>query len=193
MAKTTGTKKNFSKVLKGAFIAVKNWLTPIRIIGIVCLLLMITLVVTQFLPYWTFGKDNTTVSIAYYNWFPNEKVFTSQRPAFLADIKNQLADAGLMDTNTDAWKKLGINDFVYPHALLMLVSLFGFIFCPFKLGKPLGLAFSLACGGLGVWMHLCHPIYRLGPTWGLGLGISIALTVLALLNIVLAITKALKD
>lgn len=167
-------------------------ITLTEIFGILCLFLMIALVVTQFFPYWTYGKDNAVTSIAEYNWFPTEKIFTG-KTTFIASMKTQLADANLMDTSTDAWKKLQINDFVYPHALLMLVSLFGFIFCPFKLGKPLGLAFSLACGGLGIWMHLCHPIYKLGPTWGVGLGISIALTVVALLNVVLAIIKALKD
>ena len=167
--------------------AVKNWLTLERILGIVCLLLMVALAVTMFLPNWTISKG-TQMSIFDETWLNYEKAFTS----FIKDMKAQIKDANLMDTSLDSYKKMSINDFVYPAAILTLISLFGFVFCPFKLGKPLGLGFSLACGGVGIWMCLCHPIYQLGAVWGLTLGISAALTAVALANIVICIVKALK-
>ena len=199
MAKTKRTPKKFSDVVKSCLaavkrglIAVKNWLTPAKVISIVCLLLTIGLVVAQFLPYWTFnaGKDATaTVSIFDYNWFPNTKEYKN----FIKDMKVQLAESGLMDAKSDAVKKLAINDFVYPHALMMLISLFALCFGPFKLGKPLGIAFNLAVGGFGIWQYLCHPIYQLGQNWYIGLIIAIALTVLSLVNAALLIVKKMKD
>lgn len=163
-------------------------ITATQIIGIACLLLIVALAVTFCLPNWTISKG-TQMSIFDETWLNYEKPYSS----FIKDMKEQIKDAGLMDTSTDAFKKMGINDFVYPAAILTLISLFSFIFCPFKLGKPLGMAFSLATGVVGIWMYLCHPIYKLGATFGLGLGISIALTVLALINIALAIAKAMKE
>lgn len=163
----------------------KKKINLMQIIAIACLALMVALIVTQFLPYWTFGKDNTTVSISDYVWFPNTKAYKS----FLTDMKAQLVAAGLLAKEV----KLVINDFAYPPALLALISLFGFIFCPFKLGKPLGIAFNLAAGGLGIWLFTCHPIYQLGQNWLVGLILSIALTALAVLNAVLYIVKKLKD
>lgn len=167
-----------------------------QIIGIICLLLMIATVVTQFLPYWTFDTtskgDAATVSIFDYVWFPNAKEPVNHKN-FIKDMKVQLVDAGLMDAQATELKKLSVNDFAYPHAILMLVSLFGIAFGPFKLGKPLGVAFNLAVGILGVYQYFSHPIYKLGQDWYLGLIFAGVLTVLALLNVVLLIVKKLKD
>ena len=192
MAKSKCTNKKFSDVVKSSLIAAKNWLTPTRVISIVCLLLMIGLVVTQFLPYWSFGEGEKaqTLSIFQHNWFPNEKAYKS---TFIKEMKNQLVENGLMDAASTELKKLAINDFVYPHALLFLVSVFGIAFGPFKLGKPLGVAFNLAVAGFGIWQYLCHPIYQLGQNWYIGLIIAIALAVLSLLNVALLIVKKLKD
>lgn len=199
MAKTKSTPKKFSDVMKNCLaavkrglIAVKNWLTPSRVISIVCLLLMIGLVVTQFLPYWSVGEGEKeqTLSIFQYNWFPNEKAYKS---VFIKDMKTQLVENGLMDAQSTELKKLAINDFVYPHAILMLLSLFGIVFGPFKLGQPLGVAFNLAVAGFGIWQYLCHPIYLLGQNWYIGLIIAIVLAVLSLVNAALLIAKKLKD
>lgn len=168
-------------------------LSATQIIGIVCLLLMIAIVVAQFLPYWTFinkQKESQTLSIFDYVMFPNEKIYKS---AFIKDMKAQLVDNGLLDAASDAVRKLSVNDFAYPHAILMLVSLFGIAFGPFKLGKPLGVAFNLAVGGLGVYQYLSHPIYQLGQNWYLGLILAAVLTVLSILNVVLLILKKLKS
>lgn len=193
MAKTKRTPKKFSDVVKSglnavkrALIAVKNWFTPMRIIGLVCLLLMIAMLVTQFLPFWTIGED-TTLSISDYTWFNSEKVYKN----FIKEMKVQLKDAGLM--TAEQLKEFKINDFVYPPVILLLVSLFGLGFCPFKLGKPLGLAFNLAVGCIGIWMYTCYPIYQLGANWQLHLILSIALTVLAVINIIIGLVKAFND
>lgn len=160
-------------------------LNIMQIIGIVCILLMIALLVTQFLPYWTIGED-TSLSISDYTWFN----YKTEYKGFIKEMKTQIADAGLMDKETDAWKKLAINDFVYPPVILMLVSLFGLGFCPFKLGKPLGMAFNLAVGCIGIWMYTGHPIYQLGANWQLHFILSIVLTALASVNIIIGLVKA---
>lgn len=158
-----------------------------QIIGIVCLVVMLGLIVTQFLPYWTIGEgeDSTELSVLDYTWFNYEKEYKS----FIKDMKEQIKDAGLMDVKDDSFKKLGINDFVYPAAVLSIVALFAVVFCPFKLGKPLGIAFNLAVGCIGIWMYLSHPIYKLGSLWMVGLIISLVLAVLSLANAVLYIIK----
>lgn len=168
-------------------------LSAMQIIGIVCLLLMIALVVSQFLPYWTFinkAKETQTLSIFNYIMFPSDKAYKS---AFIKDMKTQLVDSGLLDAASDAVKKLSVNDFAYPHAILMLVSLFGIAFGPFKLGKPLGVAFNLAVGVLGVYQYFSHPIYQLGQNWYLGLIFAALLTVLSIVNVVLLILKKMKS
>lgn len=162
-------------------------INTMQIIGIVCLVLMVALFVTQFLPYWTIGED-TSLSIFDYTWFNYQKPYKT----FIKEIKTQLVDSGLMDAQAEALKKLSINDFVYPSAILALVSLFGFVFCPFKLGKPLGIGFNLAVGAVGAYMYLCHPIYQLGQNWIVGLIISLVLAVLSLVNLVLYIIDANK-
>lgn len=160
-----------------------------QIVGIICILLMIALFTTQFMPYWTITvKDEPTdLSVAQYTWFPEEKAY---RNVFLKDIKTQLVDAELM-IEKDA-KALKINHFVYPAAILMIFAAFGFIFCPFKLGEPLGIFFTLASGISGLWMYFGHPIYKLGPTWMLGMILSCALTVFSVLNIALFIIGLVK-
>ncbi len=161
-----------------------------QIIGIVCLALMIALFVTQFLPFWTVGEDNTTVSVMQYTAFPNDAAYGK---TFIKDMKTQLVDAGLMNAKNNALKKLAINDFIHPAAILVLLSIFGFIACPFKLGKPLGIAFNLAVGITGIYMYLHHPIYQLGQNWIIGLVIAGALTALAAANAVIYIVKKSKE
>ena len=193
MAKTKRTPMKFSDVVKvcltavkNAAIAVKNWLIPTRIIGIVCLLLTIGLFATMFLPYWTID-ETTEMTIFDETWLNYEKPFKN----FIKDMKTQLVDANLM--TKEAAKELHINDFVYPAVVLSFVSLFAFVCCPFKLGKPLGMAFNLACGGIGIWMCVAHPIYRLGSAWAIILGVSIALVVVTLANIALYLINKFKD
>lgn len=159
-----------------------------QIIGIVCLALMIALLVTQFLPYWTIGED-TTLSISEYTWFNYKKEYKS----FINEMKTQLVDAQLMSADEEALKKLVINDFVYPPVFLLLVSAFGIVFSAIKLGKPLGMGFSLAVGCIGIWMYTSHPIYQLGANWQLHFGLSIALTALAALNIIIGLVKLFND
>jgi hypothetical protein len=151
-----------------------------QIIGIICVLLMIALFVSQFIPYWTITvKDEPTdLSVAQYTWFPTEKAYKS---VFLKDIKAQLVDAGLM--LEEQAKAVKINHFVYPAAVLTIFAFFGFVLCPFKVGEPLGIFFTLATGISGIWMSFSHPIYRLGPTWTLTMVLSIVLTVFSVLNI----------
>lgn len=160
-------------------------INTMQIIGIICILLMIVLFVVQFLPFWTVG-EGTEISVFQYTAFPNDKAYSKD---FFKDIKAQLVDTGLMNAEDTALKKLAINDFVYPPALLALVSVFAFLFCPFKLGKPLGIAFNLAVGIIGIYMYLGHPIYRLGQNWIIGFVIALALAVLALVNAVLYFVK----
>ena len=162
----------------------KSKINITQIIGIVCLVVMLGLIVTQFMPYWTM-EDGTELSVLGYTWFNYQKDYKS----FIKDMKAQIQDAGLMDIKDDAFKKMGINDFVYPAAILSIVALFACVFCPFKLGKPLGIAFNLAVGCIGVWMYLCHPIYKLGSLWLIGLIISLVLAGLSLANAVIYIVR----
>ena len=157
-------------------------ITPIQIIGVVCILLMIAMIATQFLPFWTID-EGTTLSISDYTWFNSNKEYKN----FIKEMKANLKDAGLM--TADELKEFKINNFVYPPVVLLLVSLFGLGFCPFKLGKPLGHAFNLAVGCIGIWMYLGHPIYQLGANWQLHLALSIALLALTAVNIVLSLIK----
>lgn len=160
-----------------------------QIIGIVCIVLMIALFVAQFLPFWTVG-EGTTISVFKYTAFPNDAEYGK---TFIKDMKTQLVDAGLMSAKNNALKKLAINDFIYPSAILALLSFFGFVFCPFKLGKPLGIAFNLAVGITGVYMYLHHPIYQLGQNWFIGLAIAGVLAALAAVNAVIYIVKKTKE
>lgn len=162
----------------------KSKINITQIIGIVCLVVMLGLIVTQFLPYWTMD-NGTELSVLDYTWFNYQKDYKS----FIKDMKAQIQDAGLMNVKDDAFKKLAINDFVYPAAVLSIVALFAVVFCPFKLGKPLGIAFNLAVGCIGVWMYLSHPIYKLGALWMVGLIISLVLAALSLANAVIYILQ----
>lgn len=168
----------------------KSKINIMQIIGIVCIALTIALFVVQFLPFWTVGENNTTVSVMQYTAFPNDAEYGK---TFIKDIKTQLVDAGLMSAKNNALKKLAINDFIYPVAILALLSFFSFVACPFKLGKPLGIAFNLAVGITGVYMYLHHPIYQLGQNWFIGLAIAGVLAALAAVNAVIYIVKKTKD
>ena len=129
-------------------------------LGILCALIMLTVVVLQFLPAWE--MDAQSLSIAEYVWLPYEHSdFTK---FFRAELDNSLTSAG---------------DIASGHFILMILGVIGPVFCVLKRNK-----FSFVLGAVmglyGIYEYMIQPLFTLTS---LGIPLLILSGVIAVVSV----------
>ena len=151
-----------------------------RIINILCVVLLIGVLVTQFLPFWSYtDKEDAevTVSIDGYVWFPDNHKDLTKEFGKILDIQD---------------KKLIQPNLVYESALLFVVCVISIIFLVLKSGNKIIAALPLFTGILGMKQYLGNYLYQIGQNWQLHLAVCIVLTVVAAVNLVLFVVDTVK-
>lgn len=151
-----------------------------RIVNILCVVLLIGVLVTQFLPFWSYeAKDETvTVSIDGYVWFPE-------------DHKELTKDFGEILQITEK-KKIQPN-LVIEAALLFVACVVSIIFLVAKSGHKFTAVLPLITGILGIKQYLGNYLFQIGQNWQLHLAVCIVLAVVAASNLVLLIAETAKS
>lgn len=140
--------------------------------NIVCAILMLALLVSQFMPFWQYAdKDETvTVSIQEYVWMAYEH----------DDLPDSFKDA--------LGEKVNLNQIVLMPIVCLVACAVGVVMCLRSIDGPVTAIASLIAGGFGVWGYLTVPAYKLGA----GIAFPVVVSALALLGGVISIALALK-
>ncbi len=127
----------------------KNTVSYARIFNYVCVVLMLLLLVTQFLPFWNCaGCEDGMASVSDYVWFPNRH----------KDITNNIMK--------DLYGKTFVVSQVVNAPLLILFGcVLGIILCIKNAHKPLTAIIPLIVGGAGVIGYLTTPGLQVGQNW----------------------------
>ena len=112
-------------------------------------LLLITLLVTQFVPFWHFGEGEAAqaVSIGGYIWFPTEHT----------DLTSHLAS--LVDAD------FKVNDVILFPILTLVLCAAGAVLNLIRPDSLLSGSLTALAGGSGVLAYLTAPALRLGTGW----------------------------
>ena len=134
-----------------------------RILNYVCVVLMLVLLVTQFLPFWSCEKcEDGVASISDYTWFPNDHkpITTEMKEIYGRDYL--------------------VTDVVLTSILILVASGLGIFFCIKDARKPLSAIFPLAAGLCGVVGYLTTPGLQTGENWVIHVAVAAVLAVCAL-------------
>lgn len=140
---------------------------------VICAVLLLALVVTQFLPFWTAEED--TSSISGLLWLANSH----------------------KGVNTMAVKSIGgaltLTNFAWTPALVLVLSVLGIVLCALRFKVSILVAIvALLSGLIGMYQYLAVPIFQAGANWMLHLVISIAVVIGALGSLAIAIVAKIK-
>lgn len=157
----------------------KTKMTLTRVISFVCVLLMLGILVTQFLPFWTYGDPAESVSINGYVWFPDKHTDLSKelQAYFLEPVK----------------VKLVVNSVATSSLLLLVASALSAVVLVFKSKKALFSLLPLATGAIGLYQYLGNGLYQLGMNWQIHLALCIAAIVVAAVNLVLFVVNYIRS
>lgn len=141
----------------------KKSITRVNIGCITCALVLVLLLITQFVPFWQDGE--MSVSISSYVWFPQDnKAVTTYLQGFLGS-------------------GFDVGDMVAGPVALVVGSLVSLWMCLFMQSKWITPIVTALTGLVGTIGYLATPALQLGSLWGLHLGLSILLLVLAAVTI----------
>ena len=141
----------------------KKSITRVNIGCIVCVLVLVLLLITQFVPFWQEGE--MSVSIGSYVWFPEDnKAVTTYLKGFLGS-------------------DFTVGSMVAGPVVLLVGSAVSLFMCLFMQSKWITPIITAVTGLAGTIGYLATPALQLGNLWGLHLGLSILLLVLAAVTI----------
>ena len=131
-----------------------------RIFNYVCVVLMLLLLITQFLPFWHCTcakacKGDDMLSISGYVWFPSD-----HKDGLTKDIKGAIKD-------------FKVADVVLTPVLILVASVLGIFFCVIKADKPWTGIFPFIAGLSGTIGYLIDPVLKMGQNWQLHLIASV--------------------
>lgn len=138
----------------------KNVNKVAKICCIVCAVLMLAVLVLQYMPYWSFDTDSS--SIADYLWWPDHhKALTKELRGILGrDFEVRL---------------------IAPMPLIVLLAgILGMIVCVWKPGKVGSFIFPLIAGATAVIGFLTVPAFSLGSTYIVQIVVSALLIITAI-------------
>ena len=130
-------------------------------IRLLCALLMVILLVTQFTPFWHYGEAGESCSISSYVWFPTD---------------NKALETWL----TEQDGRHDLNSFVGMPILVLALSAVGAVVCLIKPDSGMVSLLPAACGAAGVIGYLAVPALKLGTGWMWHLLICAVLLVLGI-------------
>ena len=127
----------------------KNNVSYAKIFNYVCVVLMLLLLVTQFLPFWTCpGCEDGVASVSDYVWFPDHH----------KDITNDIM-------KEIYGKKFEVSEVVLTPILILVSCVLGIIFCIKNASNPLTAIIPLIGGATGVVGYLTTPGLQAGQNW----------------------------
>ena len=133
-----------------------------RIFNYICALLMLVLLVTQFLPFWTChcakkcGEEGKELSVSSYVWFPKDHA------------------KGITKDFDELISKFELNDVILTPVVILVCSVLGIFFCIIKAKNPLMGIFPFLAGLAGTFGYLTNPVLKAGMNWQIHLIASIA-------------------
>lgn len=136
-----------------------------RICNIICAVLMLTLIVCQFIPFWT-TTTGDSISIQEYTWLPHH---------------NKDLDT---DFKANFGKEYGINDVVLMPIVVLVVGALGVIFTVMFMKKCGIVICPLLVGGLTTFEYLTNPAFQMGAGWVLHLVLGIAILLGAIIPLI---------
>ena len=159
-----------------------------RVLNYICAALLVLLIGMQFIPYWSSGEG--TLSIAHQVWLPNNSDKASMS-TWLVEEVSQTTDKFAQEAKEQKSKENIVisNAIAHPAAAMLLLGIFGTIFCILKSKVSWMSIFALACGIIGLYAFCFNPAYALGSTRILYIIVSAVITLVALLNLVLGVIK----
>lgn len=132
-----------------------------RIFNYICAVLMLVLLITQFLPFWSCNCEKgcegvaNDLSISDYVWFPEDHV------------------KGVTKEFKQLIHKFELNDLVLTPVLILVCSTLGIFFCITKAKKPAVGVFPFIAGLAGTVGYLTNPVLQAGQNWVIHLVASI--------------------
>lgn len=148
--------------------------TLTRVISFVCALLMLGILATQFLPFWTYGDPAKTVSINGYVWFPAKHT----------PLGNQLAGVLRSAYNVRVTSSLVPNNLVSTSVVLLVAAALSTLFLIIKSDKKWTALLPFATGIIGIVQYLGNILFQTGMNWQIHLVVCIVAVALAAVNLV---------
>lgn len=148
--------------------------TLTRVISFVCALLMLGILVTQFLPFWTYGDPAETVSINGYVWFPGKH----------AKLSAQLSGVLRSTYNVMVKNNLVPNNLVSTSIILLVGAALSALILVIKSDKKWTALLPFATGIIGIVQYLGNVLFQTGMNWQIHLAVCIAAVALAAVNLV---------
>lgn len=114
--------------------------------NVVCAILLLVLIVSQFMPYWQYTEKEEVIdlSIQEYVWMATKH-------------------DGLLDSFKDALgEKQDLNQIVLMPIICLVACAVGIVMCLRSIDGPVTMLASLIAGGAGIWGYLTVPAFKLG-------------------------------
>ena len=163
--------------------------------NLICALMCVLVLVTQFLPFWnctnckTHKEEDKLVSVAEYIWIPvNHTPITKG----MTDVYYEVFGDGLVDASGKPYK-FSVNDIFGPCVVTFVGSLVGILLVAlFSRRAIVGLATLVVGCSTARWYLIC-PAMQVGQNWHVHLAVGILAAVVAgvviLINLVVPCTR----
>ena len=154
----------------------KNNVSYARIFNYVCVVLMLLLLVTQFLPFWNCADcEDGVASVSDYVWFPDHH----------KDITKEIM-------KEIYGKKFEVSEVVTAPIVIFASCVLGIIFCIKDSHKPAVALIPLAGSLFGAFGYLTSPGLQVGQNWILHLIACVLVAICALVVLSEPIVKLAK-
>lgn len=156
----------------------KNKISYGTIFNYICVVFMLLVIVTQFLPFFPCSQcEDSNASLIDYVWFPDHhKEITKD----------------IMKDNDMYGKKYEVSEVVWTPIVTLAGSVLGIIFCLKHARKPLYALIPFATGAIGLFGYLTTKGLMIGETWLLHLIACALVLVCSMVTLSEPIVKAAK-
>ena len=165
----------------------------IRAINYVCVLLLLAVLMTQFLPFWgctdcKTHEEDRVVSIAEYTWFPEH-----HKPITKGMTDVYLTEYG-QDYKDDNGKnyKFAVDDVIVTCAIVLISGALGVVLCLIFAKRAFVTLLPLACGVAGVVGYLSSPALKIGVNYNIHVILLIVTAVVALAGVIIGLVDWVK-
>ncbi len=166
----------------------------IIVCNLITAVLLVVLLVTQFLPFWSCVDCKTCgeagePSISAYIWFPEKhKPITKDMTQVFKDHYGE----DLKDEKGKAFK-FNANDVAFSPVVLLVFAAAGLVLCVIKANKYIVSILPLISGAVGAWGYLTNPALMIGKNSTLHLVVCILVVVSSLVPFVLQVVKVIGE
>lgn len=151
-----------------------------QICNYICVLLMLLLLLTQFLPFWASSQSESgSVSISTYFWNPREHKDVAED---LKDLYMEIYGPGLRSANGKAYK-FTANEILMPTLFIFITAAVTTVLCTLLAKHPLSAAAPFVGGLTGTIGYATVPALQVGQNWQLHLALSIAVLIVSVISL----------